>query len=108
MYEAGRGVKRDPSRAAKWRRLATMQGLGYPVVYDATHSVRIYGVRSDDPRGGLPHHVPALARAGVAAGCNGLFIETHPDPDGAPSDKGASWYTLEANIGPVLVIGQSL
>lgn len=68
-----------------------MQGLGWPVVFDATHSVRMYGIRSDDPRGGLPQHVPALARAAVAAGCNGLFIETHPDPPHAKCDASSQF-----------------
>ena len=74
--------------------IAIMQDQGYPVIYDATHSVRIYGIRSDDPRGGLPEHVPALARAGVAAGCNGLFVETHPDPVHARCDA-ASQFRLD-------------
>jgi 2-dehydro-3-deoxyphosphooctonate aldolase (KDO 8-P synthase) len=56
-----------------------MKELGCPVVYDPTHIIRIYGVPSDDPRGGEPQFVPTLARAGVAAGVNALFIETHTD-----------------------------
>jgi 2-dehydro-3-deoxyphosphooctonate aldolase (KDO 8-P synthase) len=66
---------------------------GVPVVFDATHIVRIYGIPSKDPRGGLPQYVPTLVRAGVAAGANVLFLETHPDPPGALCD-GASQVRL--------------
>lgn len=59
---------------------------GVPVVFDATHIVRIYGIPSKDPRGGLPQYVPMLVRAGVAAGANALFLETHPDPPSALCD----------------------
>jgi len=59
---------------------------GFPVVFDATHIVRIYGIPSKDPKGGLPQYVPTLVRAGVAAGANALFLETHPDPPSALCD----------------------
>ncbi len=59
---------------------------GFPVVFDATHIVRIYGIPSKDPKGGLPQYVPTLVRAGVAAGANALFLETHPDPPAALCD----------------------
>lgn len=59
---------------------------GFPVVFDATHIVRIYGIPSKDPKGGLPQYVPMLVRAGVAAGANVLFLETHPDPPSALCD----------------------
>jgi 2-dehydro-3-deoxyphosphooctonate aldolase (KDO 8-P synthase) len=55
-----------------------MQEIGCPVIFDATHVVRNYGIPSEDPRGGSPEYVPSLARAAVAVGCNGLFLETHP------------------------------
>jgi 2-dehydro-3-deoxyphosphooctonate aldolase (KDO 8-P synthase) len=58
---------------------------GAPAIFDATHSVQRPG-RSEGSSGGDPRHIPALARAAVAAGCDGLFIETHPDPARAPSD----------------------
>ncbi|MFN7974320.1 MAG: 3-deoxy-8-phosphooctulonate synthase [Acidobacteriota bacterium] len=74
--------------------IRVMQDLGYPVVADTTHMVRIYGIRSDDPRGGTPVHVPALSRAAAAAGCNGMFIETHPDPPRARCDA-ASQFPLD-------------
>jgi 2-dehydro-3-deoxyphosphooctonate aldolase (KDO 8-P synthase) len=62
------------------RNLAKMRDLGVPVIMDATHAVRIYGVRSDDPAGGEPQHIERLARAGVAAGADAVFLETHPEP----------------------------
>ncbi len=70
-----------------------MKDLGCPIVYDATHSVRLYGTPSKDPRGGEPQFIPHLARAGVAAGCDVLFMETHPDPPSARCDA-ASQYPL--------------
>ena len=57
-----------------------------PVVFDATHSVQQPGKGEGGASGGVREHIPALARAAVAAGANGVFIETHPDPDNAPSD----------------------
>jgi 2-dehydro-3-deoxyphosphooctonate aldolase (KDO 8-P synthase) len=68
------------------RSLAKMQKLGVPVVMDATHAVRIYGVRSDDPAGGEPEFIELLARAGVAAGADAVFLETHPEPHEALCD----------------------
>jgi 2-dehydro-3-deoxyphosphooctonate aldolase (KDO 8-P synthase) len=63
-----------------------MQSLGFPVVFDATHIVRVYGLPSKDPAGGRPEFVPHLVRAGVAAGCDALFIECHPSPTEAKCD----------------------
>ncbi|HUL29575.1 MAG TPA: 3-deoxy-8-phosphooctulonate synthase [Thermodesulfobacteriota bacterium] len=63
-----------------------MQEVGCPVIFDATHVVRNYGIPSEDPRGGSPQYVPHLSRAAVAAGCNGLFLETHPEPSRALCD----------------------
>ncbi len=63
-----------------------MQEIGCPVIFDATHIVRNYGIPSEDPRGGSPRYVPHLTRAAVAVGCNGLFIETHPEPEKALCD----------------------
>jgi 2-dehydro-3-deoxyphosphooctonate aldolase (KDO 8-P synthase) len=62
------------------RAIPKMQKLGVPVVMDATHAVRIYGVRSDDPAGGEPEYIETIARAGVAAGADAVFLETHPRP----------------------------
>jgi len=65
------------------RSIPLMQQLGVPVIFDATHSVQLPGGKST---GGQREMVPILARAAVAAGCDGVFIETHPDPDRALSD----------------------
>lgn len=58
---------------------------GAPALFDGTHSVQRPG-RADGASGGDPEHIPALVRAAVAAGCDGLFLETHPEPARAPSD----------------------
>ncbi len=73
------------------RSLPIMRKLGYPVVMDATHSVRNYGVPSADPRGGSPEFVPYLARAAVAAGVDAVFIETHPNCSEALCDASSMW-----------------
>jgi 2-dehydro-3-deoxyphosphooctonate aldolase (KDO 8-P synthase) len=63
----------------------TRAATGAPTIFDATHAVQRPG-RSRGSSGGDPEHVPVLVRAAVAAGCDGLFLETHPDPARAPSD----------------------
>ncbi len=63
-----------------------MQETGYPVVFDVTHSIRKYGIPSADPNGGARQYLGVLARAGVASGVDGLFIETHPCPSEALCD----------------------
>ena len=68
------------------RNLKIMRGLGYPVILDPTHAIRKYGVSSSDRRGGAKEFIFPLTRAGVAAGIDGLFIETHPDCDNALCD----------------------
>ncbi len=73
------------------RSFPIMRRTGYPVIFDVTHTVRKYGIPSSDPRGGEPEFVPFLARAGVAAGVDGVFIETHPDPPSALSDAYSMW-----------------
>lgn len=72
------------------RGLAVMRDTGCPVVFDATHSVQLPGGLGSSS-GGQREHVPVLARAAVAAGVAGLFMETHPDPDKALSDGPNSW-----------------
>jgi 2-dehydro-3-deoxyphosphooctonate aldolase (KDO 8-P synthase) len=64
------------------RSLAIMRATGCPVVFDATHSVQLPGGQGSRS-GGQREHVPVLARAAIAAGVSGLFMETHPDPDNA-------------------------
>ena len=63
-----------------------MRQFGYPVIFDITHSIRKYGIPSSDPKGGARQYLPTIARAGVAAGVDGVFIETHPDPSKALCD----------------------
>jgi 2-dehydro-3-deoxyphosphooctonate aldolase (KDO 8-P synthase) len=72
------------------RALAVMRGLGAPVVFDATHSVQLPGGKGT-ASGGQREFVPVLARAAVAAGIAGVFMETHPDPDKALSDGPNAW-----------------
>ncbi len=72
------------------RSLAIMRGTGSPVVFDATHSVQLPGGRGESS-GGQREFVPVLARAAVAAGVAGLFMETHPDPAKALSDGPNAW-----------------
>jgi 2-dehydro-3-deoxyphosphooctonate aldolase (KDO 8-P synthase) len=68
-----------------FRALAIMRGLGVPVIFDATHSVQLPGGEGSRS-GGERQYVAALARAAVAFGVDGLFMEVHQDPDRAPSD----------------------
>ena len=72
------------------RSLAIMRETGCPVVFDATHSVQLPGGLGS-ASGGQREHVPVLARAAVAAGVSGLFMETHPDPANARSDGPNAW-----------------
>lgn len=68
--------------------------IGYPVVFDAGHSIRKYGIPSKDPRGSARQFLPTLARSAVAAGVDGFFIESHPNPPEALCDA-ASQYALD-------------
>jgi 2-dehydro-3-deoxyphosphooctonate aldolase (KDO 8-P synthase) len=72
------------------RSLAIMQQIGCPVVFDATHSVQLPGGQGASS-GGQREFVPVLARAAVAVGVAGLFMETHPNPDQALSDGPNNW-----------------
>jgi 2-dehydro-3-deoxyphosphooctonate aldolase (KDO 8-P synthase) len=72
------------------RSLAIMRETGCPVVFDATHSVQLPGGQGTSS-GGQREFVPVLARAAVAAGISGLFMETHPDPANARSDGPNAW-----------------
>ena len=72
------------------RSLAIMRDTGAPVVFDATHSVQLPGGKGD-ASGGQREFVPVLARAAVAAGVSGVFMETHPDPARALSDGPNAW-----------------
>ncbi|MCY7280875.1 MAG: 3-deoxy-8-phosphooctulonate synthase [Sphingomonas bacterium] len=72
------------------RSLAIMRETGCPVVFDATHSVQLPGGQGTSS-GGTREHVPVLARAAIAVGISGLFMETHPDPANALSDGPNAW-----------------
>jgi 2-dehydro-3-deoxyphosphooctonate aldolase (KDO 8-P synthase) len=72
------------------RSLAIMRETGCPVVFDATHSVQLPGGQGTSS-GGQREFIPVLARAAVASGISGLFMETHPDPDRALSDGPNAW-----------------
>jgi len=69
------------------------EACGVPTMFDGTHSVQRPGL-AEGSSGGDPRHIPSLVRAAVAAGCDHLFLETHPDPGSAPSD-GANMLPLE-------------
>jgi len=69
------------------------RACGAPAIFDGTHSVQRPGL-ADGASGGDPEHIPSLVRAAVAAGCDGLFLETHPTPSLAPSD-GANMLPLD-------------
>ncbi|MFN0041028.1 MAG: 3-deoxy-8-phosphooctulonate synthase [Burkholderiales bacterium] len=72
------------------RSLVILRETGCPVVFDATHSVQLPGGQGAKS-GGQREFVPVLARAAVASGIAGVFMETHPDPDNAPSDGPNAW-----------------
>jgi len=72
------------------RSLSVMRGFGAPVVFDATHSVQLPGGKGS-ASGGQREFIPVLARAAVAAGVAGLFMETHPKPEAALSDGPNAW-----------------
>jgi 2-dehydro-3-deoxyphosphooctonate aldolase (KDO 8-P synthase) len=75
---------------ADMRSLAAMRATGCPVVFDATHSVQLPGAQGH-ASGGQREFIPVLARAAVAAGVAGVFMETHPQPDKALSDGPNAW-----------------
>lgn len=72
------------------RSLAVMRDTGCPVVFDGTHSVQLPGGQGDSS-GGQREFIPVLARAAIAVGIAGLFMETHPDPANAKSDGPNAW-----------------
>lgn len=90
------------------RSLPQMAATGYPVVFDATHSVQQPGGLGG-ASGGQREFVPVLARAAVAVGVSGLFIETHEDPDNAPSDgpNMVPLHQLETLLGQLSAIAQA-
>lgn len=91
------------------RSLAVMRDTGCPVVFDATHSVQQPGGKGGRS-GGQREWVPVLARAAVAAGVAGVFMETHPDPDRALSDGPNAWPlgAMEALLETLMAIDQTV
>ena len=91
------------------RALAVMRHTGCPVVFDATHSVQMPGGQGGRS-GGQREYVPVLARAAVAAGVAGIFMETHPDPDAALSDGPNVWPLdrMEALLECLLAIDEAV
>ena len=85
-----------------------MGKTGYPVVFDVTHAIRKYGIPSADPSGGARQYLPVLGRAGVAAGVDGLFIETHPCPSEALCDAASQldMNQLEEFLKPLIEMHQ--
>ncbi len=81
------------------RSIPVMRETGCPVIMDATHSVQLPGGQGTCS-GGDRRHVPTLAKAAVAAGAHGIFLECHPDPDNALCDGPNSWPT--AQLAPLL------
>jgi 2-dehydro-3-deoxyphosphooctonate aldolase (KDO 8-P synthase) len=83
-----------------------LQKTGYPVVFDATHSIRKYGIPSADPGGGARQYLGVLGRAAVAAGVDGLFIEAHPCPSEALCDAASQLDigALEEYLKPMIEI----
>lgn len=91
------------------RSLAAMRETGCPVVFDATHSVQLPGGQGT-ASGGQREFVPVLARAAVAAGVSGLFMETHPNPAEAKSDGPNSWPLdkMEALLTTLIALDQQV
>ena len=75
---------------ADMRAIPLMKQFGYPVIFDATHSAQLPG-GSGGHSSGMRDMIPTLARAAVAAGCNGVFMEVHNDVDKAKSDAATQW-----------------
>lgn len=91
------------------RGLAEMRSTNCPVVYDATHSVQLPGGQGTHS-GGQRQHVSVLARAAVAAGISGVFMETHPNPDEALSDGPNSWplHRMQELLETLITIDQAV
>jgi 2-dehydro-3-deoxyphosphooctonate aldolase (KDO 8-P synthase) len=83
-----------------------MAQTGYPVIFDITHSIRRYGIPSSSPLGGNREFLPTLGRAGVAAGVDGIFVETHPHPQAALCDAASQVANehLEEYLKPLIAI----
>jgi len=84
--------------------IPNVNNLDAKIVFDVTHSIRKYGIPSADPSGGARQYLDVLARAGVAAGVDGLFVETHPCPNEALCDAASQldMRNLEEFLKPLL------
>jgi len=91
------------------RSLVIMRSLGFPVVFDATHSVQLPGGETGQTAG-RPQFIVPLARAAVAAGCDGLFVEVHPDPARALSDAASQLRLdrLDALVGGCVALDRAV
>ena len=89
---------------ADMRSIPILRGYGFPVIFDATHSVQLPG-GGGDKSSGQRQYAPVLARCAVVAGANGLFIETHPQPDAALSD-GPNMIPLKEMSGLIAELAQ--
>jgi 2-dehydro-3-deoxyphosphooctonate aldolase (KDO 8-P synthase) len=78
------------SLVSDMRSIPVMKKTGYPVIFDATHSAQMPGIKGGKT-GGLREFIPTLAKAAVAAGCDGLFLEVHDNVDEAQSDAATQW-----------------
>ncbi|MEC9437641.1 MAG: 3-deoxy-8-phosphooctulonate synthase [Candidatus Neomarinimicrobiota bacterium] len=84
-----RGTSFGYSLVSDMTSIPIMQNVGYPVIFDATHSAQLPGDKQ--VTGGQRDMIPTLAKAAVAAGCNGVFMEVHNDPSNAKSDASTQW-----------------
>ena len=84
-----RGTSFGYSLVSDMTSIPVMRQTGYPVIFDATHSAQLPSDKSIT--GGQREMIPTLAKAAVAAGCNGLFMEVHDDPKNAKSDASTQW-----------------
>ena len=103
-----RGTSFGYSLVSDMTSIPVMQNVGYPVIFDATHSAQLPG--DQNITGGQRNMIPTLAKAAVAAGCNGIFMEVHNDPSNAKSDASTQWPldNLEDLLGTLLKIYEAV
>lgn len=103
-----RGTSFGYSLVSDMTSIPVMQNVGYPVIFDATHSAQLPG--DQNVTGGQRNMIPTLAKAAVAAGCNGIFMEVHNDPSNAKSDASTQWPldSLEGLLGTLLKIYEAV
>ena len=103
-----RGTSFGYSLVSDMTSIPVMQNVGYPVIFDATHSAQLPG--DQNVTGGQRNMIPTLAKAAVAAGCNGIFMEVHNDPSNAKSDASTQWPldSLEDLLGTLLKIYEAV